>query len=433
MELKKIVILYISLFSTFSWAHEDEYPLTAASSLSQNQEILPTENQDGLAAYQSDMSIKIDFNDLDQKKRTLLMRTLMTLNIPIEVPISLNSLHSEIKFVHQQLQRKNRVLCLDGGGTRGIMEAVILKYVEERTGKRIYELFDIVVCTSTGTIIGAGICYDRLIKEGTSQTVTGPYTAEEIIDFYRKMAPKLFSKYNYTSVYGLNGTQYKDGPALETYAEYFGETLLSDARTGFIATSQNLSYAQPHVFSSQLAKQNIENEKINLPLAKIVRTSTAAPTYFDPIVIEGTSHCDGGITHNNPAEIGILEACKQLKVSPHELLVLSLGAGFTDPSPTKSYANLGGIDWLEVISLNIFNGKNQDFTVSQWLDLCRTHDVLGRGNKNNYLRIQPILPPNLYKLADYSSGFFDALIQVAEEQIIKYKEELDIFIEQLDS
>lgn len=432
MELKKIVILYLSLISTFSWASEDEFPLAASSSsISRSQEILPIENRDVLVTDHSDMSIIINMKDLDEKNREILMRTLMRLNIPLEIPASLSPLHSEIQFIHQQSQCKNRVLCLDGGGTRGIIEAIILKYIEETTGKRIHELFDVVVCTSTGTLIGAAVCYDRPVKEGTDQTPTGPYTAQEIIDFYRTKSPEIFSKYNYTSVYGLRGTQYKDGPALEAYAEYFGETRLSDAKTSFIATSQNLSLAQPHIFSSQLAKQNIGNETIDPPLAKVVRASTAAPTYFDPIVIGTTTHSDGGVTNNNPAEIAILKASQQLGISPHELLVFSLGAGFTDPDPAKSYTNLGGIEWLEVISLNIFNGKNQDFTVSQWLELCRRHDVFDRGSEKNYLRMQPNLPPDLYKLAEYSSQFFDALTKIAEAQITEHKEELDTLINRL--
>jgi hypothetical protein len=61
-----------------------------------------------------------------------------------------------------------RILCLDGGGTRGIIEAMILAELERRTQKKvldyhslqiiniflkIYELFDLVCGTSTGGII----------------------------------------------------------------------------------------------------------------------------------------------------------------------------------------------------------------------------------------------------------------------------------------
>ncbi len=425
MKLKKIAILYLSLISTFSWAREDDNPLITSSSAQHSQEILPIEKTGTLL----DTSITINIKDLDEETRTRVMLTLMSLKIPYEIPMSLTPLHSEIEYTHKQSMRKNRVLCLDGGGTRGIIEAAILTYIEETTGKQIYELFDIVICSSTGTIIGAGICYDRPLTESTSQASSRPYTAKEMVQFYRDEAPNIFSGYIYSSIYGLRGTQYSDGPARKIYTEYTGKALLSEARTRFIATTQDLSSYSPHVFSSETAKQGIKYT--NLDLGTVIRSATAAPTFFDPIVIEQTSHCDGGITNNNPAEIGILEACEQLGLSPHELLVLSLGAGFTDPNPSKSYTNLSGVEWLGVISGNIFNGKNQDFTVSQWLKLCRKHDVLGRGSEKNYLRIQPNLPSNLYKLDAHSSNFFDGLIKIAEEEIEKHKEALDEFIDRL--
>ena len=52
---------------------------------------------------------------------------------------------------------KYRILSLDGGGLRGIIPVLILKRIEEMTGKKIYELFDCIVGTSTGGIIAAGL------------------------------------------------------------------------------------------------------------------------------------------------------------------------------------------------------------------------------------------------------------------------------------
>ncbi len=43
-----------------------------------------------------------------------------------------------------------RVLSIDGGGIRGIIPALVLAHVEQRTGKPCSELFDLMVGTSTG-------------------------------------------------------------------------------------------------------------------------------------------------------------------------------------------------------------------------------------------------------------------------------------------
>ena len=53
----------------------------------------------------------------------------------------------------------SRILCLDGGGVRGLVTLYILREIERRIGKRITEIFDWIVGTSTGGIIALGLCY----------------------------------------------------------------------------------------------------------------------------------------------------------------------------------------------------------------------------------------------------------------------------------
>ncbi|NBP06476.1 MAG: hypothetical protein EBV15_09745, partial [Bacteroidetes bacterium] len=47
------------------------------------------------------------------------------------------------------------ILCLDGGGMRGILSIQLLKSLEKVTGMPAYSLFDMVAGTSTGAIIAA--------------------------------------------------------------------------------------------------------------------------------------------------------------------------------------------------------------------------------------------------------------------------------------
>ena len=41
-----------------------------------------------------------------------------------------------------------RILSIDGGGIRGILPAMVLSEIEKRTGKKIFQLFDLIVGTS---------------------------------------------------------------------------------------------------------------------------------------------------------------------------------------------------------------------------------------------------------------------------------------------
>ena len=52
-----------------------------------------------------------------------------------------------------------RVLCLDGGGVRGLMQIDVLCQIELCTGRRITDLFDWIVGTSTGGIIALALLY----------------------------------------------------------------------------------------------------------------------------------------------------------------------------------------------------------------------------------------------------------------------------------
>lgn len=56
----------------------------------------------------------------------------------------------------------SKILCLDGGGVRGLIQIAILRQIERRTGKRITELFDWIVGTSTGGIIALALVYGKL-------------------------------------------------------------------------------------------------------------------------------------------------------------------------------------------------------------------------------------------------------------------------------
>ena len=55
------------------------------------------------------------------------------------------------------MRPKRRILALDGGGIKGVLEAAFLDAVETATGKRIADHFDLVAGTSTGGIIALGL------------------------------------------------------------------------------------------------------------------------------------------------------------------------------------------------------------------------------------------------------------------------------------
>ena len=61
-------------------------------------------------------------------------------------------------------QKGERVLFLDGGGVRGLIQTEVLSHITEMTGRTIPELFDWIVGTSTGGIVALALVYAPMIK-----------------------------------------------------------------------------------------------------------------------------------------------------------------------------------------------------------------------------------------------------------------------------
>lgn len=468
MTLKKAFILSLCLFSTVSSASEYELSLKilspqvqSNSTLLQEETLLSSNNpltislqsshkkthkknlisqhKEEYLNYQKELEttekIIINPKDLTHEQFIAFMRLMSESKINFESPKSVINTYDPIQHLFKRLTNDVSVLCLQGGGTRGIMEAVFCDYIEKTTGKRIHELFKAIVATSTGSIIGAAFCYDRPQNEGTDELdqsesfLTGPYTAAEVVTMYKKMSGEIFSQYNYSSFGGVNGTQYDDKPAIKAFQQFYGNVLLSEAKTIFITTTQNLSDSEPYTFSSEKAKKDLENEETNLKVWQAIRAAIGAPTYFEPTTLGKKTFGDGGITNNKPDLIALAEVCSQFNINPHELLLLSLGTGVIPSNPNKSFKQLKAIGWLQEISTNVFNGKNQDFITKEWLNISEDNDILGR--KGAYLQLQPILPEELYQLANYDEKFLDKLIKIAEDLIEEHKGVFDEFINKL--
>jgi len=76
--------------------------------------------------------------------------------------------------------RGYRILTLDGGGTRGFTAVVMLKHLEDITGRKIHEMFDLVVGTSTGALIATLASWTRL-------------TMAEAVTYYREACGIIFA------------------------------------------------------------------------------------------------------------------------------------------------------------------------------------------------------------------------------------------------
>ena len=187
------------------------------------------------------------------------------------------------------------ILCLDGGGMRGILTIQLLKKLEEIAGIPCHQLFDMVAGTSTGGIISG------LIATG--------HTALEIETLYENLVTQVFDK-------RFLGNRYINPPAFtkEKYRELLkgvvNDVTLADAcgttDIDLMITSQDLSAAEETFFTCfKQADGTFYGTYKDVLLRAAMEATMSAPTYFNPL----ERFVDGGTTtYNNPSLAAFMEA-----------------------------------------------------------------------------------------------------------------------------
>ena len=223
-------------------------------------------------------------------------------------------------------RKKFRILSIDGGGLRGMVPLMVLQKIEKETGKRIHELFDMVVGTSTGGIIVCGVL-------GSEDGKTPRLTLDQLMNLYRSKAGEIFPYGNFI-VRGARWTwnwlrpKYSPSGLDKNLVEYFdGLSLTSMLKPG-IVTSYDVKNNEVVMFKSRLALW--DKNLYDAPLRDVCRATSAAPTYLPAYKLKYSGKdrvlVDGGIYVNNPAMSAIADAVK-CGVSLSDIEVLSLGTG----------------------------------------------------------------------------------------------------------
>jgi uncharacterized protein len=212
-----------------------------------------------------------------------------------------------------------RILSIDGGGVRGIVPAVLLAALEERTGRPARESFDFVAGTSSGAVLAAGIA--------------AGVPAARMVRLYVERAPEIFRRVPVVSVVRrlLQGHLYDSATLAEVLRDELGEARdwrMNDAPIDLLVTAKRLTDGMPWYFVRDNPANSCRAGDVRLVDA--VTASAAAPTYFRPWTIAGIGELiDGGTgVAGNP----VYQACVEAFVytdayRPTETLVVSLGTG----------------------------------------------------------------------------------------------------------
>ncbi|RSL92521.1 hypothetical protein CEP52_013763 [Fusarium oligoseptatum] len=247
-------------------------------------------------------------------------------------------------------RRWARILALDGGGVRGIVELVILAKIEKAVGFgiRIQDLFDLVVGTSTGGLVVLGVFEKK-------------WPLSDAIDHFCRLAKEAFSLRKVLALPGLSLLaepfcvfKYKSSGINNALRTAFGE---EDYLFGQIKDGEQSGDQVKVGVVTCLDGNNhpclLANDSRN-PIEKLkdgreaydclqradeqgkdfqtwaaARATSAAQTLFKPYIHEATRrvYVDGATVRNNPVRLAAEEATRIWKSSSPPDIILSLGTG----------------------------------------------------------------------------------------------------------
>ena len=229
-----------------------------------------------------------------------------------------------------------RILALDGGGVRGVLSLAFLERVETllqshsgHSDLRLCDYYDLIGGTSTGSLIATGLALGQ--------------TVPDLIATYRELCRQVFKAPRWLG--GVFIPKFRKEPLLEAIRSQVGqETLGSEKlKTGLAIVTKRLDTGSLWLFHNNPNSAFYEaganfTPNRDLALTSLLRASTAAPTYFEPELIEIApgvtgSFIDGGVSpHDNPALLLLMVATIsgygfRWPMGKDRLLLTSVGTG----------------------------------------------------------------------------------------------------------
>jgi hypothetical protein len=340
---------------------------------------------------------------------------------------------------------KFRILCVDGGGIRGLISALLLTEVErllqERDGKdaRIADYFHLFSGTSTGGLIALALTRPK------------PPPAAELAGFYTEDGPKIFDRslmHDLGSGWGTLAPKYDSGPLQNAVRERLDEGDLAEATRDLVVTAYDMTDRSPYFFKRWKAREG--SGEWNFPIVDAALSTAAAPTYFpchEPAKLKGHALVDGGVFAANPTIAAIAEALGRSSDPPaglalQDMFVVSVGTGeFEVGFPPSEVRGWGDLGWIagggdDPPILSAILGGSSDGT-DYWAHMLLNHErgkglpapgAIGQGER--YYRFQAQLAKGI-QMDDASPKTLKLLAEVAEQLIADRQADIAAVVSQL--
>lgn len=321
------------------------------------------------------------------------------------------------------------VLSIDGGGIRGLIPAMVLAEIEERSGRPIADLFDVGAGVSTGGILVSGLA----IPDGSG----GPkYTAAEVAGIYGSDRDEIFDQPFFREVIPLGLDDYFDAEypkegLKDVLRERMGATRLSEGLMELVVPTYDVGNREPFVWRSSRAEEVGEGDWPDRPLWEVSASTSVAPTYFEPFqVTEPTgldrALVDAGIYGFSPVFEGLRTgtgaAAESGAATFEDVTVVSLGTGRGTESFTyEEVEDWGKAGWAKPVVWCGLDGSAESAN-----DLA--DDFVPDGQ---FWRLQVDLANASDAMDDVSDENMEALRRDADRLIDQHDEAIDDMVETL--
>jgi predicted acylesterase/phospholipase RssA len=254
-----------------------------------------------------------------------------------------------------------RILCLSGGGARGIFQARLLEMLEENHTERLFEAFDLIAATSTGALVGLA--------------VAAGHPMSSIVNMYVKHATEIFKPR--CTIALRKGGRYNQTTLRNLLEAQFGSQRLSELKTSVLIPASVVNTFEGRFFTT--------NDK-TITVVEAALATSAAPTYFPPVVPQehDRGYMDGGLWANDPSYLAFHYAVSSLGIPKESIRLVSVGTGRVQYGTTpEAIRNLRILSFSTLRFLRDFTSNLQD-----WFSQRLCEETL---SPTRFLRINPYL------------------------------------------
>lgn len=219
--------------------------------------------------------------------------------IPKDSFIGSKKLKTREELVEQYKDQKAiNILVLSGGGIRGMVPLHILSYIEEKTNKKVGELFDFTAGSSTGAVSAA--VFATRDKSGGYK-----YSAKDLLRDYEENSKKMFSAPLYHKIltcFGLFAPKVLPEKKIEILKKYFDSETLADLKGNILVPVYNIDQNRLEIIKNW--SDSKEEGSNNYLVTDLIHGASNPPLFFPPSAfsVKGKNSLliDPAVLLNNP-------------------------------------------------------------------------------------------------------------------------------------